>query len=306
MSALPLTVRWAGQEISVPAFPSDATVRCLKRALQELTGVRIHRQKLLGLRVRGQPAGDDVVLASLRLKPHAKIMLVGSREETLEEVLAVPCGGGGGEVVNDFDIEEEEEVELECREENVRKVVRRVRHYHLSLMQPPRPNKKLLVLDVDYTLFDHKSCAESGQELMRPFLHEFLTDAYTHYDIAIWSATSMKWIEAKMKELGVTTHHSYKVSFMLDSAAMITVFTPKYGVVEVKPLGVIWGKFPDVYGPGNTIMLDDIRRNFLMNPQNGLKIKPFMKAHVTRESDRELVKLSKYLLCVCVTVCDCV
>ncbi|XP_075919872.1 ubiquitin-like domain-containing CTD phosphatase 1 isoform X3 [Petromyzon marinus] len=106
----------------------------------------------------------------------------------------------------------------------------------------------------------------------------------------------MKWIEAKMKELGVTTHHSYKVSFMLDSAAMITVFTPKYGVVEVKPLGVIWGKFPDVYGPGNTIMLDDIRRNFLMNPQNGLKIKPFMKAHVTRESDRELVKLSKYLL----------
>ncbi|XP_078741202.1 ubiquitin-like domain-containing CTD phosphatase 1, partial [Lampetra fluviatilis] len=135
-SALPLTVRWSGQDVSVPPLPQDSTVLALKEALQELTGVRTHRQKLLGLRVRGQPAGDDVVLASLRLKPHAKIMMVGSREETLEEVLSVPCGGGGEEVVNDFDIEDEEEVELECREENVRKVVRRVRHYHISLTQP--------------------------------------------------------------------------------------------------------------------------------------------------------------------------
>ena len=41
-----------------------------------------------------------------------------------------------------------------------------------------RPGKKLLVLDIDYTLFDHRSTAETGYELMRPFLHEFLTAAY--------------------------------------------------------------------------------------------------------------------------------
>ncbi|XP_048449047.1 ubiquitin-like domain-containing CTD phosphatase 1 isoform X1 [Rhincodon typus] len=93
---------------------------------------------------------------------------------------------------------------------------------------------------------------------------------------------------------------------MLDSAAMITVHTPKRGVVEaphhyyaqlgqVKPLGVIWDKFPEFYTRKNTIMFDDIGRNFLMNPQNGLKIRPFMKAHLNRDKDRELLKLSQYL-----------
>ncbi len=43
---------------------------------------------------------------------------------------------------------------------------------------------------------------------------------------------------------------------------------------QVKPLGVIWGKFPQ-YSQRNTIMFDDLRRNFLMNPQSGLRIRPF-------------------------------
>lgn len=46
------------------------------------------------------------------------------------------------------------------------------------MLSEPRPGKKLLVLDVDYTLFDHRSAAETGNELMRPFLHEFLSSAY--------------------------------------------------------------------------------------------------------------------------------
>jgi ubiquitin-like domain-containing CTD phosphatase 1 len=42
----------------------------------------------------------------------------------------------------------------------------------------------------------------------------------------------------------------------------------------VKPLGVIWGKFPQ-FSQRNTVMFDDLRRNFLMNPQSGLRIRPF-------------------------------
>ena len=130
---------------------------------------------------------------------------------------------------------------------------------------------------------------------MRPYLHEFLTAAYEDYDIAIWSATSMKWIEVKMNEIGVSRPPDYKIVFYVDSVAMITVYTAEYGVLNVKALKVIWDKFPDFYSSKNTIMFDDLRRNFLMNPQNGLKIVPYKNAHTNRVKDQELLKLSAYL-----------
>lgn len=42
-------------------------------------------------------------------------------------------------------------------------------------------------------------------------------------------------------------------------------------------------------------MFDDIRRNFLMNPQNGLHIVPFKEAYKNRHKDKELLYLSRYL-----------
>ncbi|XP_053055596.1 ubiquitin-like domain-containing CTD phosphatase 1 isoform X2 [Acinonyx jubatus] len=228
--ALPIIVKWGGQEYSVTTLSEDDTVLDLKQFLKTLTGVLPERQKLLGLKVKGKPAENDVKLGALKLKPNTKIMMMGTREESLEDVLGPPPDND--DVVNDFDIEDEV-VEVENREENLLKISRRVKEYKVEILNPPREGKKLLVLDVDYTLFDHRSCAETGVELMRPYLHEFLTSAYEDYDIVIWSATNMKWIEAKMKELGVSTNANYKITFMLDSAAMITVHTPRRGLIDV-------------------------------------------------------------------------
>lgn len=157
-------------------------------------------------------------------------MMMGSLEEDIAEANTAPTNLP--DVVNDLDIEEEE-VAIENQEVYLAKVEKRIKDYKINMLSELRPDKKLLVLDIDYTLFDHRTTAQSGAELMRPFLHEFLSAAYEYYDIVIWSATGMKWIEEKMKLLGVTTHPSYKIAFYLDSSAMISVHIPKYGVVDV-------------------------------------------------------------------------
>uniref|UniRef100_A0A3Q2D0C8 Ubiquitin-like domain-containing CTD phosphatase 1 n=1 Tax=Cyprinodon variegatus TaxID=28743 RepID=A0A3Q2D0C8_CYPVA len=234
-------IKWGGQEYSISSLSEEDTVLDLKQSIKSLTGVLPERQKLLGLKIKGKPAEDEVKLGSLKLKPNTKIMMMGTREESLEDVLAPPPDND--DVVNDFDIEDEV-IEVENREENLAKIARRVKDYKVEELNPPREGKKLLVLDVDYTLFDHKSCAETGHELMRPYLHEFLTSAYEDYDIV----TQFLYL--------LTDNPNYKITFMLDSAAMITVHTPKRGVVEIRP---------------------------------------FMKAHLNREKDRELSKLAQYL-----------
>ena len=39
------------------------------------------------------------------------------------------------------------------RDEYLAKIARRVKEYKINVLNEPRPGKKLLVLDVDYTLF---------------------------------------------------------------------------------------------------------------------------------------------------------
>lgn len=43
----------------------------------------------------------------------------------------------------------------------------------------------------------------------------------------------MKWIQEKMKLLGVASSPHFKIVFYIDSLAMIRVEAPGYGVVEV-------------------------------------------------------------------------
>lgn len=83
-----------------------------------------------------------------------------------------------------------------------------------------------------------------------------------------------------------------------DSGAMISVYTKEHGFEDVKPLPVIWEKYPTLYSQKNTIMFDDVSRNFLLNPYNGLKIRPFKRAHFTRATDRELFNLTQYLMMI--------
>lgn len=288
-----IIVRWNGTDYPINDLLNETTIAELKARIYEETDVRPERQKLLNLRFRGKVPDEEQSLGSIGLKPGFKLTLMGSREEDIAQANCAP--DNMHEVINDLTMENEgDDIEVENADIYLAKIQKRISTYQIQELNPLRENKKMLVLDIDYTLFDHRSVASSGIELMRPHLHEFLTRSYVNYDIVIWSATSMKWIIEKMKLLGVNDNPNYKIAFYLDYLAMISVHTQKRGLVDVKPLGVIWGKYP-AYSPKNTIMFDDIRRNFLMNPGSGLRIHAFREAHLNRGKDRELLKLADYL-----------
>jgi ubiquitin-like domain-containing CTD phosphatase 1 len=143
-----------------------------------------------------------------------------------------------------------------------------------------------------------------------------LSKVYQHYEIVIWSQTSWRWLEAKITELGMLHHPDYKISFVLDQSSMFSMYyINTYGSDgkkrkkdssdgkkknedykhQVKPLALIWKKFSQ-FSDLNTIHIDDLSRNFAMNPQSGLKITAFKNAPMTRDSDTELIHLTKYLL----------
>ncbi|KAK9833518.1 hypothetical protein WJX81_000663 [Elliptochloris bilobata] len=290
-----LMVKWSGQELKF-TMGSGATVGELKRKIAEQTSVQPKRQKLLGLKAKGAKlASDEVLIEDLVLKPGAKIMMMGT-PEAVTAALDVQAEVAP-HVQDDFNTAEGvlEDVAFVDREENQEKLRRRIASVDVKVLNPPRPGKKCLVLDIDYTLFDLGSAAERPEELARPHLHEFLAACYEHYDIVIWSATSMKWIEVKMRELGCATHPAYRLVCYLDHKAMVTCRTDKYGVFDCKPLPLLWAKFSEHYGEHNTVMLDDLARNYVYNKQNGLVIRPYRHAHRTRSTDRELLKLCMYL-----------
>lgn len=56
----------------------------------------------------------------------------------------------------------DEEIAIENQEVYLNKVARRVKEYEVKILNELRTGKKLLVLDIDYTLFDHKTTAQSG------------------------------------------------------------------------------------------------------------------------------------------------
>ena len=130
---------------------------------------------LVVLFIVGKPPTDETLLANLNLKNGAKIMMMGSSEQAIKDVSEVI---NDPSVINDFEEEIAQQLSTEYREEYLNKVSNRVKSYEVKILNEPREGKKLLVLDIDYTLFDHKSAAETGRELMRPYLHEFLTTAY--------------------------------------------------------------------------------------------------------------------------------
>jgi len=187
---------------------------------------------------------------------------------------------------------------------NRRKLAEAVAKLQVNLITEPRPGKKLLVLDLDYTILGRKAWSDPGirvRDFMRPHLKFFLDSIYPYYDIVVWSQTSWRWLESKLFEMGMigTGEMKCHIPFVLDRGPMFSIYSQRKGKSikhEVKALEIIWNKFPQ-YNKTNTIHIDDLSRNFAMNPQSGLKIPAFKNASENR-GDRELLWATRYLLLI--------
>jgi ubiquitin-like domain-containing CTD phosphatase 1 len=65
---------------------------------------------------------------------------------------------------------------------------------------------------------------------------------------------------------------------------------------HVKPLQIIWSKFPDRWGSHNTVHIDDLSRNFALNLENGLQCTAYYRKKKSGKRDTELLGLGNYLI----------
>jgi len=287
-----LVARWGAQSLPVALSPADwesLTLGELKQRLDAELDIPREKMKLMGVAgPAGQLPMDGDRLCELCFKKPGSFMLVGTaREHHLREkgadeaAAAVP---DPGTVVR--------------TEVHVQRLHAAILATEIRVLQAPREGRRLLVLDLDYTVFDCKSSAPIEQ-CKRPFTDELLAGVYPFYDIVVWSQTKWHWVEAKLTELGLLTDSRFCISWCMDRSSMFTVTsTDRQGqprVHEVKALEVIWAKFPG-YGPANTVHVDDLSRNFAMNPRNGIEVSPYRVRAGRSRADVELEHLTAYLL----------
>ena len=260
----------------------------------------------------------------------------------------------------DFNIGSDEWKEHFVNRQNLIKFTNSTQVY---IMNQPREGKKLMVLDLDHTLLDFSSKSimngsgggsgdssnttttntgdnastatnatnaatttsiqDTINKMKRPFMDEFLSAMYQHYDLVVWSQTSWRWLETKLVELGMLSNPNYKFCFVLDKTSMFAITSTRKNGQRikhyVKPLQIIWTKFPNIWNPSNTIHLDDLSRNFALNLDNGLKVTAYYRkkrrkkngttvcggsGSTTRQNDVELLGLIGYCSKLAIEVDD--
>lgn len=293
--------------------------------------IPVHKQRIF-LKHKGKTPDKDLLLKDLKLRNKQKISIIGPSEENMHKIKlkTQPTGFELIGVVNDLDFEDEYLSAYKISQpskakEKLKELLKETKENNrFNFIHEPRHGKKCVILDLDRTILHFSSKASKSRivKMARPFMHDFLSRIYQHYDIGIWSQTKWSWVEIKLYELGIINHPEYRICFALDDSHTIPVnlsykprrpakyrkllkerskekvdFTiDKNDVVsrphQVKPLQLIWSNHSK-WSERNTIHVDDLAKNFVMNPSCGLECSPYDRK--LYKKDKELLELAKYL-----------
>ena len=208
-----------GKEIFEVTISKEKTYANLLDLLPALSGARKDTIKLFGLKSK-TGLHESTRVGDMKIPKILKMM--GTKEDVLkkEEDKALSASHELN-VLNDMDIYE---LDLDFNKGNIMEKLRdSIAKTEISsrMMNEPRPNFPLLVLDLDHTLLDFDSKSSNFAKMKRPYMHEFLGLVYQHFDLVIWSQTSWKWLEIKLIELGfLEPSNPYKILFVLDKECM--------------------------------------------------------------------------------------
>lgn len=147
-TAFELAFTHAGKPYQIVVHSTDSVLD-LKAAIWSVCSVPIERQKILGL-VKSKLPPDDALVATLALERR-----VGSKPFT---VLGTPTGeelqGGIADVLDDWDVDPKQIALKNPQHDarNQRRIREAVKKLEVNVINEPRPGKRCLVLDLDYTV----------------------------------------------------------------------------------------------------------------------------------------------------------
>jgi len=225
-----LTARWGGQAVEVTLSPADwntVTFDEFRGLLEAETDVPANKMKLIGIVTSDGKLPKNELIKDLRFKKSDRsFMLVGTaRGNFLKE----PEPDDDVETaVASYDVS----LAFEVLRDRMREAIKTT---DLRWMNSGTRSKKLLVLDLDYTLFDCQGTRDVRIPLSaykRPYFDSFLKEAYENFNLCVWSQTSWTWVEAKVTELGMLSSPDYNLLFVLDQSSMFTVTSSKNGSRE--------------------------------------------------------------------------
>ena len=268
-----LIAKYGKERITLTNLPTETTIGQIKEMIQQQTRILPIRQKFVGLSAKiGGTKGviDELPISELAIKSSAttnqnhksnasapvvinvptithQFILMGTPEE---QIFIDPSQKDDlPDIIDDFDFDfnagSDEWIQHRANDVNLKQFTAQT---PIHIMNEPRQNKPLLVLDLDHTLLDFSSKSllqqnrysqqqqppmnddastaavvhpsrdadEIAERMKRPYMDEFLSQCYHHYDLVIWSQTSWRWLETKLIELGMISHPGYKFCFVLD------------------------------------------------------------------------------------------